>query len=81
MEFFKLVYDDSIIVGGVGVQFSLQGVLTTTFTDSKPAKTTGFVTETITGKMSTAVGDGNLGGRPFILTGSLGTSAKTLFIP
>ncbi len=81
MEFFKLAYDDSIIAGGAGVQFSLQGVLTTTFTDSKPAKTTGAVTETITGKMSTAVGDGNLGGKPFILTGNLGTSAKTVFMP
>jgi len=81
IEFFKLVYDDSIVAGSVGVKFSLQGILTTTITDSKPAKTTGVVTETITSKMSTASGDGSLNGTPFILTGSLGTSAKLTFMP
>ena len=81
MEIFKFVYDDSFVAGGLGIQFSLQGVLTTTITDSKPAKTTGAITETITSKMSSAAGDGSLGGKPFILTGSLGTSAKLTFTP
>jgi hypothetical protein len=81
MEFFKLAFDDTAITGGVGVKFTLQGLLTTTITDSKPAKTTGIVTETTTGKMTTAAGDGSLSGTPFVITGSISTSAKVVFTP
>jgi len=74
LHFVRVNYDDSAVTNGVGVQFSLQGLMTTTFTDSKPTALLTF-NRTATGKAD-AAGDGSLNGVPFVLTGSIDTRQK-----
>ncbi len=74
LHYFRLNFDDTAVPGGVGLQFNLQGLMTTTFNDTKPAAYT--FNRTATGKAPNAAGDGNLNGVPCVLTGSIDTQQK-----
>ena len=73
------VFDDSAAapVNGptVGLTFYLQGLLTTTVTDSTPTRT-GAYTKTTTANTPNAAGEGTYKGNPVLVTGSFGYSLK-----
>jgi len=75
-----LTYDDLAISQGSGLFFYLQGIATTTVTDTTPDKA-GVYSETISTRMSTAMGGGNYQGAPLVVTGGLrlngGATLKT----
>ena len=74
LHFIRVTYDDSALTNGVGLQFNLQGLMTTAFNDSKPTSVLTF-NRTATGNAD-AAGDGSLNGVPFVLTGSIDTKQK-----
>jgi hypothetical protein len=75
-------YDDSGITGSVKFRFYLTGIITGTTTDTTPNGRTGVYTETQSGTMSTAAGEGDYQGQPFVFTGSLTLSGQaTLRLP
>lgn len=70
----KFIYDDSAVSGGVGLQFYLEGLMTSTVTDTAPKA--GKYTETKSNKITSALGEGNFQGTPFVITGSLTADGK-----
>lgn len=77
-----LNYDDtSIITDGSGLQFTIQGIASTTTKDTAPVS--GTYTETFSAKVSNMTGSGFSGGEPFIVTtATLGASGTgTLTVP
>ena len=71
-----ITFDDTAIVGGVGVKFFLTGIGTGKTTDTAPNATTGAYTETDSGALSTAAGEGSYQGNPFVCTGTASASGK-----
>jgi hypothetical protein len=75
-------YDDTNIIGSVGLQFYLTGIVTGKTTDTTPNTNTGVYTETKSFKWSNTAGEGNYQSRELLLTGSLTGSGKgTLTLP
>ena len=72
-------YDDSGITGSVGFRFYMTGMITRTTTDTTPSGKTRVYTETQSGTMSTAAGEGDYQGQPFVFTGSLTLSGQGTF--
>ena len=69
-----LIFDDTAISGGQGVQFSLQGLLTNTQTDTLPVNN--VYTQTESHKMTSGTGEGQYLGTPFMITGGFSASGK-----
>jgi hypothetical protein len=71
----KLTFDDTTVRSSGGLKFYLQGLVTSTKTDSKVVN--GVYTETRTGTMSNAAGEGiDSEGRPFVCTGTITATGK-----
>ena len=65
----------------VGLTFYMNGLMTSTTTDTTPDSSKHY-TESHTGKMANAAGEGVFQGQPFVITGTLNVSGKsTLTLP
>jgi hypothetical protein len=76
LQIFTLTFDDSPIVGGVGIKFYLLGLMTNKITDTAPDKK-GIYKESLSSDMPVAVGEGNFQGTPFVISGSLKSAGET----
>jgi hypothetical protein len=66
----KITFDDTFIQGGVGLKFFIQGLLSTSETDSVPSG--GVYTQAKTGRMINGTGEGiDSDGNAFVLTGTV----------
>ena len=74
---FKITFNDSSIIGGEGINFYLQGLMTGTTTDMA-SKPDGKYAESNSNLMPFAMGEGLWQGTPFVISGSL-TGAGRLF--
>jgi hypothetical protein len=73
-----ITFDDTGIIGGGGLHFSLTGIETSKFTDTVPKLGTGLYTETQTHKITSGEGSGTFEGRIIFVTGTVSASAKTI---
>ncbi len=73
-----LIFNDTGIIGGGGLHFSLTGIETSKFTDTIPNVTTGFYTETQTHKISSGEGSGIFEDRILFVTGTVSANSKTI---
>jgi hypothetical protein len=71
MEVFTLHFDDTNIIFGMRIRFSLEGLLNNTITDSATSAKTGLFTETQILKMTDVGGDGNYLGYDMVVSGSM----------
>jgi hypothetical protein len=79
MEVVKITFDDTAIAGGNNISFYLQGLSTKTVTDTTPTSA-GVYTETQTGKITGAAGEGTWSNStPFVCSGNMTTTAKATF--
>jgi hypothetical protein len=66
----KITFDDTFIEGGVGLKFFIQGLLSTSETDTVPSG--GVYTQTKTGRLMNGTGEGiDSDGNAFVLTGTV----------
>jgi hypothetical protein len=72
----QIGFNDVSILGDSGLQFNLQGLLTSTVTDTAPAAGTGIYTETVTGKVIDLVGNVTQSNSLFYATGTVSFSGK-----
>jgi hypothetical protein len=72
-----LNFDDTFIVGGSDLKFSVQGLDTVSTTDSTPNSSSGKYVENTSDKINNAAGEGQSGIAPFVVTGSIKGSRKT----
>jgi hypothetical protein len=74
-------FDDTAITGG-NINFYLHGLAKVTVTDTKPNATTRIYTETISGSMTGAAGEGSETGNDLVVSGNVSASGKgTLTAP
>lgn len=69
----RLNFDDTFIVGGSDLRFFAQGLDTIKTQDSTPGNN-GFYNENTSDSVKSAAGEGQSGGTPFVVTGSLNGS-------
>jgi hypothetical protein len=70
----RLDFDDTAIIGGTGLKFYMQGLVTQTETDTVPLN--GVYTQTATAKLSNGTGEGSSGADEFVLIGTLTATAR-----
>ncbi len=66
-----LAFDDTFIVGGSDLNFTVLGLDTTRTNDSTPNSSTGKYNENTSDNISNATGEGQSGGTPFVITGTV----------
>jgi hypothetical protein len=77
----RMTFDDTFIIGGNNLSFVIQGVDKVKTTDTKPGSG-GNYNETSTDEISNAAGEGQSGGKPFVITGSIsGNRSAKLSLP
>lgn len=69
-------FDDTAINGGSNLKLYIHGVAKSTRTDTKPNATTGNYTETRSGSITGAAGEGTMDGTPFVVTGNASATGK-----
>ena len=67
----SLSFDDTFIVGGSDLSFSVSGLDTIKTNDSTPNSSNGKYNEKTSDKVSDGTGEGQSGGTPFVVTGSI----------
>jgi hypothetical protein len=72
----QIGFNDVSILGGNGLQFILQGLLTSTVTDTAPAAGTGIYTESVSGNIIDLVGNVTQSNNLFYATGTVSYSGK-----
>lgn len=76
VEMAQIGFNDVSILGDSGVQFILQGLITTTVHDTAPAAGTGIYTETVKGEVIDLVGGITQSNSIFYATGTMSFSGK-----
>lgn len=66
----RLNFDDTFIEGGTNLRFSIQGLDTIKTQDSNPGNNGNYYEKT-TDNVKNAAGEGQSGGTPFVMTGSI----------
>jgi hypothetical protein len=77
LSLLTITFDDSNVgEGAVGLTFSMTGIGTGKTTDTTPNVSTGAYTETDSGSLTSATGEGSYQGDPLVVTGSAKASGK-----
>lgn len=76
VEMAQIGFNDVSILGDDGVQFIIQGLITTTVRDTAPAAGTGIYSETVKGEVIDLVGSITQSNNNFYATGTMSFSGK-----
>ena len=76
VEMAQIGFNDVSVFGGDGLQFIIQGLITTTVSDTAPAAGTGIYTESVSGRVIDLVGNITQSNSLFYGTGTMSFSGK-----